>query len=78
MGHEKRIQEQSHRLKQMGCVFLLLAAIVVITTYFLPNHEGNYWLSANGKKGFYVLSGFFVFLGFYCLGAIWRRKSFLE
>lgn len=77
MGLEKQEQEQLVRLKKMGWTFLTLAAVVVLMTYCLPNDELNYWLSREGKRGFYVLSGLFVFFGCYCLGAIRRRKSFI-
>jgi hypothetical protein len=77
MSLEKRVLEQTLRLKRMGWAFLFLAALCSGVTYFLPDDEAIYWLSATGKEGIYVLSTLFVFLGFYCLGAIWRRRSFL-
>jgi hypothetical protein len=61
----------------MGWAFVGLALTVTGITYFLPNNEAIYWLSADGKQGFYVLSAFFFFLGLYCLGAIWRRRNFI-
>lgn len=72
--HEK---EQLDRLRIMGWTFLGLAATASLITYLLPSDESNYWLSIDGKQGFYVLSGLFVFLGLYCLGAIWRRRNFV-
>ena len=77
MSLEKRVQEQTARLRKMGWSLLTMAVLCSGTTYFLPNDETTYWLSSTGKEGMYVLSAFFVFLGFYCLGAIWRRRSFL-
>ncbi len=77
MSLEKRVQEQADRLTRMGKVLLGLAIICSGTAYLLPHDESNYWLSANGKEGMYVLSMLFVFLGLYCLGAVWRRRSFL-
>jgi predicted MFS family arabinose efflux permease len=75
MLHEKR--QQAQQLKKMGWTFIVMAALVVAVTYLLPELESNYWLSASGKKGFYVLSALFAFLGLYCLGAIWRRKNLI-
>jgi hypothetical protein len=77
MNLEKRLQEQLHRLKKMGWTLLGLAAVFSGITYFLPHHENIYWLSTEGKEGCYVLSALFIFLGFYCLGAVWRRRNFL-
>lgn len=74
---EKRIEEQLSRLKRMGCTFIAFAIFVSGLTYFLPYDEKNYWLSFDGKQGFYVLSALFFFLGLYCLGAIWRRRHFI-
>ena len=61
----------------MGWTFIVLAAITCAIVYLLPNNQTNYWLSHDGKQGFYVLSAFLAFLGLYCLGAIWRKKHFL-
>lgn len=77
MSLDKRIQEQTHRLKTMGWTLLGLAAFFSGLAELLPHDESIYWLSDNGKEGIYVLSALFVFLGFYCLGAIWRRGPFL-
>lgn len=77
MSLEKRVQEQISRLRKMGWTLLGLAVLSSGITYFLPHDETNYWLSYDGKQGMYVLSAFFFFLGLYCLGAIWRRRSFL-
>jgi hypothetical protein len=68
--------QQLNRLKRMGWTFLGLAAATA-AVYFLPNDESNYWLSSSGKEGFYIFSAFFVSLGLYCLGAIWRRRNFI-
>ncbi|MFI0435395.1 MAG: hypothetical protein ACH350_06690 [Parachlamydiaceae bacterium] len=72
-----RIEAQLTRLKRMGSTLIAFAIATSFIIYFLPNSEANYWLSKEGKQGFYVLSAFFFFLGFYCLGAIWRRKHFI-
>lgn len=77
MTLEKRIQEELSRLKKMGWVFLIIAIVVSLGTYLLPDNQSIYWLSTDGKKGFYVLSAFFIFLGFYCWGAIWRKRTFI-
>jgi Na+/proline symporter len=77
MSLERQRREQIDRLRKMGWTFLGLAAFISGVVYFLPRNETIYWLSANGKEGFYVLSAFFVFLGLYCLGAIWRRRNFI-
>ncbi len=77
MSLEKRVQEQLSRLKKTGWAFLILATVFSGTAFLLPTNEMNYWLSSNGKEGFYVLSAFFVFLGLYCFGAIWRRRHFI-
>ena len=76
MTVEKQQMEQLNRLKRMGWAFFGLAAAAALT-YFLPDDESNYWLSSGGKEGFYVLSALFVFLGLYCLGAVWRRRNFI-
>ena len=73
--HERDKQEIL-RLKKMGWAFLILAIVTTGTAYALPDNQSIYWLSADGKQGFYVLSAFFAFLGFYCLGAIWRRRNY--
>lgn len=77
MTLQKRVQEQLNRLKKMGWAFLIIAITASAAAYFLPDNPSNYWLSANGKKGFYVLSTFFAFLGFYCWGAVWRKRTFI-
>lgn len=77
MSFEKRVQEQQTRLRTMGWSLLSLAALCSSITYYLPYDETNYWLSSTGKQGFYVLSLFFIFLGLYCLGALWRRRHFI-
>lgn len=77
MNIKNRVQEQVTRLKKMGGTFLALAALFAGTTYFLPADQTTYWLSVEGKEGFYVLSTFFVFLGLYCFGAVWRRQNFI-
>lgn len=74
MSLEKRVQEQQIRLRKMGWSLLSLATLCSAIVYYLPQDETNYWLSSTGKQGFYVLSLFFIFLGLYCLGAIWRRR----
>lgn len=76
MNLEQRMQEEVARLKRMGWCLLGLAALTIGTTYFLPTDENNYWVSSEGKQGFYVLSVLFIFLGLYCLGAVWRRRHF--
>lgn len=73
----KRITEA--RLKRfaiMGWFMILFAAVCSFSAYFSPSNESNYWLSREGKEGFYVLSLLFVFLGCYCLGAIWRERRY--
>lgn len=77
MSLEKRIEEEALRLKTMGWAFLLLAAFACSFVYLLPDSDAFYLLSVEGKKGFYVLSAFFGFLGVYCLGAVWRRRNYL-
>lgn len=77
MDLEKRRREQFIRLKKMGWSLLVLAIAVSGIVYLLPYDESNYWLSREGKEGFYVLSAFFIFLGLYCLGAVWRRQNFI-
>ncbi len=69
--------DELKRIKKMGLVFLGMAAAGAAAAYFLPADETNYWLSASGKEGFYVLSSLFFFLGLYCLGSIWRRRNFI-
>lgn len=77
MDIEKRLREESGRLRKMGWNFLGLATLFSTIAYFSPDDETSYWLSVDGKEGFYVLSAFLVFLGFYCFGAIWRRQNFI-
>jgi hypothetical protein len=72
-----RVKEQIRELKRYGITLLGLAASLTLVSYILPHDETHYWLSHEGKRGMYVLSAFFVFLGFYCLGAVWRRKNFI-
>lgn len=74
---EKRLEEHRSRLKKMGWTFIAFAIVVSGITYLIPNNETIYWLSHDGKQGFYVLSSLFFFLGFYCLGAIWRGRNFI-
>lgn len=76
MSLDRRIQAQVNRLKKMGKALSSLAALCSGITYLLPHDETIYWLSSNGKQGTYVLSAFFLFLGLYCLRAIWRRRNF--
>jgi uncharacterized membrane protein YgdD (TMEM256/DUF423 family) len=64
------------RLQIMGWALLALAVMFSGTIYILPINESIYWLSSSGKEGVYVLSAFFVFLAFYCFGAILRRPHF--
>ena len=77
MGLEKRVKEQVDRLRRMAWSFLILAAVISGSVYLLPTNEATYWLSINGKEGFYILSALFVFFGIYCFGAIWRRRHFI-
>lgn len=77
MTIEKRVKEEISRLKKMGYTLLGLASFVILLTYLSPLDETNYWFSRNGKDGFYILSSLFIFLGLYCLGAVWRRKHFI-
>ncbi len=76
MQPEKRMQEQAGRLKFMGWIFIGLALFCSTCAYFIPTNEAIFLLSSRNKEGVYVLSGFFFFLGLYCLGAIWRRRHF--
>ena len=69
--------ELTKGLKRMGWTFIALGALTSAIIFFMPSISTNYWLSPEGKQGFYVLSGFLVFLGLYCLGAIWRKKHYL-
>lgn len=62
--------EHIKRLKKLGWTFILLGLFCSIVIYFLPNDQTNYWLSHDGKQGFYVISILFGFLGIYCLKAI--------
>lgn len=73
--HE-RSKEELRRLRKMGWAFLILAIATSGASYASPDNESIYWLSSDGKEGFYVLSAFFAFLGLYCLGAIWRRRNY--
>jgi hypothetical protein len=77
MSFEKYTREHIRRLRTMGLVFILLGTLCSATTYYLPLNETTYWLSREGKEGFYVLSAFFCFLGLYCLGSIWRKRHFI-
>ena len=71
-------KEQVKRLKTMGLFFILFGLVCSGITFFLPHDETLYLLSSAGKEGTYVLSSFFFFLGFYCWGAVWRKKHFLS
>ncbi len=77
MTINERTREEIIRLKKMGWAFLILAIVTTAVAFALPVNETNYWLSSDGKKGFYVLSAFFAFLGLFCLGSIWRRDQFI-
>lgn len=71
-----RIQQEIQQLKKAGRGFIIMAIFCSLTVFLLPEDPSNYWLSSDGKLGFYVLSSLFAFFGFYCLGATWRRKHF--
>ena len=71
----KRIAEQIAQLKRMGWSLIIMATTVTIINALLPHQEDSYWLSNEGKQGFYTLSGLFFFLGLYCFGALWRRRN---
>lgn len=74
--HTPRMQQEILQLKKAGWGFLIMACLCTLVVFFLPEDPSNYWLSHEGKLGFYVLSSLFAFFGFYCLGATWRRKNF--
>ncbi len=78
MEPEKRLKEQTKRLKMMGYTLLGLAIFFSLLIFFIPTNESIYWLSSRNKEGVYVLSGFLAFLGVYCLGATWRKQHFLH
>lgn len=71
------MREEHQRIRKMGWTFLILAAISIAIPYFTPTNESNYWLSTDGKEGFFALSGLFIALGLYSLGSVWRRKYFI-
>lgn len=77
MTVNRRTVEELARLKKMGWALLTFALATTAVVYCLPDNDSIYWLSSDGKEGFYVLSAFFAFLGLYCLGAIWRRRHFI-
>jgi uncharacterized membrane protein YkgB len=77
MTLRKRHQEQTTRLQVMGWTLIGFAFICSACAYFIPTDETIFWLSSANKEGIYALSGFFTFLGFYCLGAIWRKRHFI-
>jgi len=77
MEPRKHLVAHLARLKRMGIVLIALAFFFSLGVYLLPTDESNYWFSSNNKEGVYVLSAFFCFLGFYCLGAIWRKRHFI-
>jgi len=73
----KHLQEHLAQLKKMGFILIGLALFFSLTAYFLPTDETLFWLTKTSKKGVYVISIFFCFLGLYCLGAIWRKRHFI-
>ena len=77
MSLEQLRKAHLFRLKKMGISLIGLAVCFSLLAYFLPTDETNYWLSSDNKEGVYVLSTFFCFLGIYCLGAIWRKRTFI-
>lgn len=78
MDFKKRKEEESANLKSMGICLIATALLIGLVVYFLPLDPSNYWLSEDGKQGFYALCSLFFFFGLYCLGAIWRRRHFHE
>lgn len=67
-----RTKEEAGRLKAMGWTLIGIALITTGAVFFLPGDESTYWLSTDGKNGFYTLSLLFAFLGVFCLGAVSR------
>lgn len=75
---KKRLnQDFIRQLKTMGWALIGLAAAFTLLAYLTPTNETSYWFSSRNKEGIYAISSLFVFLGIYCLGAVWRRKYFI-
>lgn len=69
MHPEQRIKAESYRLKKMGVTLIILAIGFNLSAYFIAPEKS--------QEGIFPISALLGFLGFYCLGAVWRRKNFI-